>query len=378
MLGSGLPNCSSTDGPTRASPDSSQNPTQNPASPEHTFVGHVLPITAKLTPVGRLPADRRLHLTLAVPLRDSEGLDRLLKDLYDPSSASYRQFLTSQQFVERFAPLESDYAAVVAYAKDNGLEVKRTHPDRTLVSVEASVGDIERAFHTVLSEYQLPGTSVTFHAPQVEPSLDRDVPIVQIVGLDNFADARRSARRAQFAQSTLSPAMASPVSASGSGGGGAYRSKDLRAAYAPGVSLTGQGQSVGIYSNVEYLDLNDVTGYQDLNALPHTPVVKVFADGGSDVPPNTDGGEVTLDVDMVLAMAPGATVIVYQDHNWLEAVTRAASDKVVHQMSSSSWSWDVGTAYDDAYKRMGSQGQTLFIASDDGGAYYGQAASVIG
>src|SRR5580692_1628829 len=43
---------------------------------------------------GRLPADQTLQLDLVLPLSDPAGFESFLKNLYDPSSPSYRQFVT--------------------------------------------------------------------------------------------------------------------------------------------------------------------------------------------------------------------------------------------------------------------------------------------
>jgi len=43
---------------------------------------------------GRLPATETMQLDIVLPLRDPGGLESFLKDVYDPSSSSYRHFLT--------------------------------------------------------------------------------------------------------------------------------------------------------------------------------------------------------------------------------------------------------------------------------------------
>ena len=70
--------------------------------------------------LGRLPSSQTMNLTIALPLRNQDQLDQLLKDLYDPASPSYRQFLTVEQFTEKFGPTQEDYDAVVNFAKENG------------------------------------------------------------------------------------------------------------------------------------------------------------------------------------------------------------------------------------------------------------------
>ena len=56
--------------------------------------------------LGRLPANQKIQLNIVLPLRDQEGLDEFLSDLRNPASASYRQFLTPQEFTARFGPTQ--------------------------------------------------------------------------------------------------------------------------------------------------------------------------------------------------------------------------------------------------------------------------------
>src|SRR5689334_3690251 len=79
-----------------------QGLTQKPAS-------HVPAAVIGRQPKGRLPAEHRLSLAVGLPLRDPLGLSAFLRDLYDPASPSFHQFLTPDQFTERFGPTEEDY-----------------------------------------------------------------------------------------------------------------------------------------------------------------------------------------------------------------------------------------------------------------------------
>jgi subtilase family serine protease len=49
--------------------------------------------------VGRLPATQSIRIDIVLPVR--EGLDSFLHELYNPSSPSFRQFLTVEQFTEK-------------------------------------------------------------------------------------------------------------------------------------------------------------------------------------------------------------------------------------------------------------------------------------
>ena len=119
-----------------------------------------------LAATGRLAATDRLNLAISLPLRQKEALARFLNELYDPASANYRRFLTPEQFAERFGPAKEDYQVLVEFARANGFTVTAEHPNRTLLDVNGSVADIEKALHTTLRVYPHPTEARTFYAPE--------------------------------------------------------------------------------------------------------------------------------------------------------------------------------------------------------------------
>ena len=85
--------------------------------------------------LNRLPATESLRLNLFLPLRNEADLNQLLQDLYDPQSALFDQFLTMQEFTDRFGPTEDDYAQIIRFAEQNGLTVTATYPNHMVVNV---------------------------------------------------------------------------------------------------------------------------------------------------------------------------------------------------------------------------------------------------
>ena len=245
--------------------------------------GHVPAAVARLAPVGRLPGSQRLNLAIGLPLRNQEELDRLLQQLYDPASPNYRHYLTPEQFTERFGPTEQDYQAVMDFAKANGLTVTATHPNRVVLDVAGAVADIEKAFHVTMRVYQHPTEARTFYAPDVEPSVDLAVPILHISGLDNYALPHPN-----FSEHGRPAHRPTPTPNSGSGPGGRYRGNDFRAAYVPGTTLTGAGQSVGLLQFDGYY-ASDITTYESQAGLPNVPLTNVPVDGGVSTPGSGNG-----------------------------------------------------------------------------------------
>lgn len=139
-----------------------------------------------MTPIERLDPNKRLALSLGVPLRNRGVLTNLLEELYDPHSPQFRQYVTPEQFTEMFGPTLQEYQAVMDFAASQGFTIKRMHLNRVILDVEAPVANVEKAFHIALQRYQHPTEPRTFYAPNVEPSVEGAVPILDISGLDDY------------------------------------------------------------------------------------------------------------------------------------------------------------------------------------------------
>ena len=326
---------------------------------------HVAPDVARLSAASRLEATQSLDLTIGLPLRNRAALDTFLQELADPASPQYRHFLTPQQFTERFGPTKEDYAAVVAYAQANGFIVDAPDPGRVLVSVHAPVAVVEKAFHVQMQSYQHPREARQFYAPDVEPTLDLAVPVQDVGGLDNFVVPHPAGL---VSKPIPQGGAVIPYTYSGSGAGGTYAGNDFRAAYAPGVTLTGTGQSAGLVEFGGY-EISDIVAYENtFESGNQIPIVNVLLNGVQNITANP-GGEEALDLEMQIAMAPGLTSIYYYDGTTLDTVlSRIARDNVAKQISSS---WGAGTdgSTDGLYQQLAAQGITYFNAAGDSDAY---------
>ena len=96
--------------------------------------------------VGRLPATQTMHFDIVLALRHQPELENFLQEVYDPSSRSYRHFVTVKEFTERFGPSQEDYDALLQFASANGLAVIGGSRDAIDVRFKATVATIEKAF----------------------------------------------------------------------------------------------------------------------------------------------------------------------------------------------------------------------------------------
>jgi subtilase family serine protease len=332
---------------------------------------HVPSVVAHLQAVSRLPTTNTLHLAIGLAPRNRAALEKLLQDQQDPKSPSYHQWLTLEQFTEQFGPTEQDYQKVIDFALANGLKVTGRHPNRLILDVDGAVSDVENALHTTVRTYRHPTEQRQFFAPDAEPSLNLEVPLLNITGLDNYTLPHHN--------SHLNSTQPVPSGASGADG---YGGADLRNAYVPGTTLNGAGQSVGLFQFKGRTSTgaddgggyftSDLTHYESEFGLPNISVTTVPVDGGFTTTVGDANGECSLDIEMVMAMAPGASIYVFEsDGNCNDILSTMASYTFIKQFSSS-WGGGVGNpnpAGDVILMQMAAQGQSFFVASGDYDAY---------
>jgi uncharacterized repeat protein (TIGR03803 family) len=332
------------------------------AADRQVLHNHVPAAVTNAEPVRHMSRWTKLNLTIGLPLRDRPGLTNLLQQLYDPASANFHHYLTPDQFAQRFAPTEEDYQSVVNFAQSHGLHVTGKHSNRTLVSVRGMAGDVERAFHITLNEYQHPTEARTFYAPSADPSVDLATPLLSVGGLDNFVVPRRCLH-------PMAVEQAKPDQ-TGAGPGGTYVGNDFRAAYVPGETLTGTGQTVGLLEFESGYFQNDITSYETLAGLPNVPVTPVLLDGYGGGPGNGND-EVSLDIEMAISMAPGLNgVVVYEGSTTDDILNRMATDDLAKQIGAS-WTYGIDATSEQIFMQFGAQGQSFFNASGDSDAYTG-------
>jgi len=331
-----------------------------------TMTSHVpAAVSSGVAPLaGHLPSAQRLSLAISLPLRNPAELDDLLQQIYDPQNPNFHNYLSVPEFTARFGPAEADYEAVLHFAQSYGLVVIDMSDNRMVLDVEGPVANIESAFHVTLGIYQHPTESRTFYAPDREPSVDLDVPLLHISGLDNFSLPHAKNIRS-------SQPVSGDGKTTGSGPGGDFIGSDMRAAYYGSGKLTGKGQSVGLFELAGY-QLSDVINFfKQVNEPLKVPVKGVSVNGAMlNCPPKTcDDSEQALDIEMAISMAPGLKeVLVYVGNSDAAIFNQMAVDNTAKQLSCS-WGWsDNESVLDPIFKEFAAQGQSLFVATGDSGS----------
>ena len=321
---------------------------------------------------GNLSSSRVMQLDVVLPLRDPEGLDQFLSDLYNPYSVNYQHYLTPQEFTERFGPTQADYETAVKYLKAHGFSIAGGSRDGMDIQVKASVAVIEKTFSVTMHTYQHPTENRTFFAPDREPVTDLPFALWHISGLDNFSVPKpRMVKRGEYADAHgITPEEAVKHATTGSGPSASFLGSDMRAAYYGG-SLTGAGQTVGL---LEYYgtDLADLTAYyKNIGKTNTVPITLDSVDGTSTsclYSSGCDDGEQNLDMTQVLGMAPGlAHLVVFVGSTDTAIISAMTTYSPLPSTIGCSWGWTPAdsSTLDPYFKKMAAQGQNFFVASGD-------------
>ena len=320
-----------------------------------------------LQPVDRLAGTNRLHIAISLPLRNQALLLKLFREIYDPASTNFHRFLTPEQFTEKFGPSEQDYSAVMEFAKANGLAVTGPHPGRSIMGIDGSVAGIEKMLHVKMVEYQHPSEARRFFAPDGEPSLDLDVPVSAISGLNNYSVPLSDLK-------TNSSNSAHPNI--GSGMSGWFLGADFRNAYVPGTTLTGAGQVVGLVEEGGGYNVNDLLLWETAAGITNPPPIIPVYQNNLQLDPGTISAEFMVDMEMVISMAPGIkSLVLYEprgiktDPEMYQEMAYPTYGEPRPNQVSTSFATDMEGDATNSLMQLAMQGQSFFIYTGDRGAF---------
>src|SRR5215469_1185912 len=257
----------------------------------------------------------------------------------DPSSPSYRKFLTPAQFRQQFAPSQAQAGAVQSWLKSQGFSVEYTPTNNHYVSAEGTVAQAEAAFGTTFGEYSVDG--LTVRSPESDVTIPDSLSgtVSGVIGLDDSAQFVVTDHTTGDAPPPAAFVNAPPCStywgqAQATGftnpyGSGTlpyapcgYTPQQVKGAYGlANTSYTGAGQTVAIIDAYAAptiaSDANTWSVNRGLPTFKANQFSQVVAPGTYHHPesggknkqdPQGWYGEETLDVEAVHGMAPGANI----------------------------------------------------------------------
>jgi len=300
------------------------------------------------------------------------AVEALAQAVSNPSSSSYRAFLTPQQFRQQFAPSQAQVGAVQAWLRSQGFAVEYTPQNNHYVSAEGTIAQAAAAFGTSFGMYSIQG--LTLRSPSSEVSVPNSLAgvVSGVVGLDDSAQLVHTNHTTGDAPPPAAFVSAQPcsnywgekqaVGFTNPYGAGTlpyapcgYTPAQIKGAYGLGsTGLDGSGQTVAIidaYAAPTIVsDVNQWSINRGLPTMKTNQFTQVVAPGtyhhperGLKQDPQGWYGEETLDVEAVHGMAPGADIVFvgapnnFQD---LDAALNHVVDRALAQIVSNSYGFD--------------------------------------
>lgn len=293
------------------------------ALPESRIVGEVNPVDL-------------LTVTVRVRRAGTAGELRAHVMAAGQKKPKERRYLTREQFVAEHGATTEDIAKVVSFAHQHGLTVVESSRAKRSVKLTGTIAAFTAAFRVDLHQFKRADLSFRGRLGSISVPAELVGIVEGVHGFDNRPVASPHYRRRENLREL---AGVSPHNAPS----GSLSPLDVAKLYNFPAGLDGTGQCIGVIelNNIDpSTDMPTGTGFNqaDLqtffsNLSLSTPQVRALSvDGGANVPgpdPNADG-EVTLDIEVAGAVAPGAKIAVYFAPNtsrgFIDALTQAVHD----------------------------------------------------
>jgi kumamolisin len=302
---------------------------------------HVVPGSQRMAPaesriIGEV--DPKQLLTITVRIRRPVGNNQMRSETMALSQRAPGDhgYLTRTEFTAKHGADEADLDKVAAFAHQHGLIVADASRAKRSVKLSGTMEALCGAFKVKVHRYAHANTSYRGRIGPISVPVDLAQIVVGVHGFDNRPVAHPHYRHRKKTSVTMKAAPSTAQENS-------FSPLEVASLYAFPEGLNGEGQCVAL---IEFNDIdtstNVVTGGgfsgSDLQAffsnlkLATPQLVVVSTDGGANKPgpnPNSDA-EVTLDIEVAAAIAPGAKFAVYFAPNtgqgFIDAVNQAIHD----------------------------------------------------
>jgi uncharacterized protein (TIGR03437 family) len=329
--------------------------------------GRALRLTNSGNDVGPVESDFPLTgitLPLARSAAQQADLDQLLLAQQNPRSPRFHQWLTPEQFADRFGASRTDVAQIQRWLQAQGFTLDYTARSRTYLSFSGTAHQVQIAFHTEIHRYRVGGQMHYSNAS--DPSIPEAFAglVAGMRGLDDF-----------YPQPLVREA---PPQLSGSRGSHNLGPGDFATIYDVTPlykqSIDGAGQTIAIAGQAP-ISTSDITAFRTKFSLGATNLQTVLVPNN---PPSfgssRDEVEADLDIEWSGAVAPKAKILyVYAPNAW-NAATYAIDNNTAPVLS---FSFTAGcelsdlldmTSWRASVQQANAEGITMLVASGDIGA----------
>lgn len=325
--------------------------------------GHTITLPEGATLIEAAPEllERPLIITVVLNRSDQKGFDDFVQSVNDPSSELFGHFMSQEQVQTKFGPSTSAYEAVRRYLASADLTVIQDSANRLTVTIKARRSLVERTFGVQFRDYRV-GPRV-FYATKNDPSVPANIaPYIQaIVGLSNLAVPRPGII---LGRTLTNPPALTPVA--------------LATAYDFHGTGGGKNQKIGLLE-FDAFNPKDLQEWLSAMKIPDTTINRVTTvpvGGGTPIRSIKGEGEVLLDLEILIGMAPAANYSVYEAPDLVsfqDMVNTMINDHVTvisnswSQCESQSSTTDLDSL-ESVFKQGLASGISSFNAAGDNGA----------
>ena len=148
-------------------------------------------LVRQATLIKPIEPDKTIHFTVWLKLRNKKQLDQLVNEIYDPNSASYQRFLTSEELTQQYVPSQAAEDAVQRYFTAQGMDAEIVNHT---VRVTAKIHQVEQALQVKMNYYRFQNRTVYANATAPSLSVDLAPLVLSISGLSDMAHFKPNIR----------------------------------------------------------------------------------------------------------------------------------------------------------------------------------------
>ena len=314
-----------------------------------------------------------------------QALAKFMEEQLDSKSPNFHNWLTPQQFGERYGLAKEDISAITGWLQSHGFKVSVVYANRMVIDFSGTAGQVREAFDTELHHLDVDGEKhiANMSDPKIPAALSEAV--AGVISLHDFRPHKMfRKKRSQFTTGSADfPYVVTP--------------SDLSKIYNIGpltqAGVTGAGQTIVVIEDTDVYnfpgDWQDFRNYFGLAKYTQGTFTQIhpapIAGGTNCTDPGTNGDqdEAILDAEWASAVAPNAAIELASctasgafSFGGLLAlqnlINESSTPPAVISMSYGESETQSGAAlialFNSAFQQAASEGVSMFVSAGDANA----------
>jgi hypothetical protein len=386
-------------GPANASPQAGTLP--EPVAGQSGLVtlrGNTRPEANAKNDRGRVSDDLVLN-HMMVQLRRSpereQALQEFISAIHDPTSPLFHQWITAEEFGQRFGVPEAEVAKVTGWLESQGFTVNLVYPNQMVIDFTGTAGQIRQAFHTEIHNLMVKGQAhiANMSDPQIPAELAATV--AGVVSLNDFrlrpmfrprANARASSRPNYTFTFPCGPNNVDTCTENALVPADLWTIYNFTPTFTAGFS--GQGQTIVVLEDSDLYSTGDWSTFRSTLGLSGYggTLTTVHPNGGNNcadpgVNSNGDDAEAAVDAEWASAAAPSAAIELASCADTetntgqfiaLQNILAGGTPPAIISLSYGASESDLGAAsnayINSLYQQAVTAGVSVFVSAGDEGA----------